>query len=391
MAGVAGTVKNSKTELIGSLIAIIFIFLFSLLSCSDEDTTPPDTAITNMPANPSYSGEATFEFESSEEGGTFECMLDGSEWEHCETPLTYEGLGDGGHTFSVRAIDRRGNIDLTPEMYDWTIDTSSSELVEIDTNIIKTPDNPDDSSEAIFRFVCNKAGCTFECRLDFVEWESCASPHTFTGLEDGNHIFEVRATDSEGNLDHTPDSFAWTIDTGVSDPLEPVVVFDHTPREITRMDVAVFEFHCLEGECEFSCRLDFKGWRSCESPKEYYDLEDGNHTFEVREEGRTVEADIPPASYSWTIDTIPPQTTITSCPENPTVETYATFGFVASESGSSFQCRLDSAAWYECESPETITGVVIGDHLFEVYAVDPAENPDESPDSYSWAATDSVP
>jgi len=381
--------RKSKIKFIGLLLAVIFIF--SLFSCGDEDTTPPDTVITNMPTNPSYSGEAAFEFESNEESSTFECTLDGSSWESCETPHAYVGLIDGGHIFSVRAIDQRGNIDLTPAMYGWTIDSSSSDLVEIDTNIVKSPDNPDDSSEAIFRFACNKTGCAFECRLDFLEWESCISPQTYAGLEDGNHTFEVRAIDSEGNLDHTPDSYTWTIDTSVSAPLEPTVVFDYFPNEITSRDIAIFEFHCLEGECEYSCRLDFKGWRLCESPEEYRDLEDGNHTFEVREEGRTVEEDAPPASYSWTIDTIPPQTTITSSPETPTIETFANFGFVSSESGSSFQCRLDSDAWYECESPETVTGLVVGDHLFEVYAVDPAENVDESPDSYPWVVTTSVP
>lgn len=389
--GAVRTMKNSKLEFIGLLIAIIFIFLFSIFSCGDEDTTPPDTVITNMPANPSYSGEATFEFESSEESSTFECMLDGGEWESCEAPHTYEGLIDGGHTFSVRAVDQRGNLDLTPAVYGWTIDTASSELAEIDTNIIKAPDDPDDSSESIFRFACNKSECTFECRLDFIEWESCISPHTYSGLEDGNHTFEVRATDSEGNLDHTPAGFTWTIDTSDSTPLEPTVVFDYVPNEITNRDNAVFEFHCLDGECEYSCRLDFKGWSLCESPENCNDLEDGNHTFEVREEGRSVEEDAPPARYSWTIDTIPPQTTITSYPENPTVQTNATFGFVASESGSSFQCRLDSDAWYECESPETVTGLVVGDHLFEVYALDLAENPDDSPDSYPWVVTTSIP
>src|SRR5207244_8926153 len=87
------------------------------------DTTPPVTSIgpTQPPANTS-SPSATFDLGSNEPGPTFECRLDGAAYSGCTTPITYAGLGDGTHTFDVRATDPAGNVDTSPASYTWRID-----------------------------------------------------------------------------------------------------------------------------------------------------------------------------------------------------------------------------------------------------------------------------
>jgi hypothetical protein len=86
------------------------------------DTDPPETTITSGPASLSASPDATFAFTSDESGSTFECSLDGSAFAACSSPASYTGLGDGAHSFDVRATDSSANADATPAGASWTID-----------------------------------------------------------------------------------------------------------------------------------------------------------------------------------------------------------------------------------------------------------------------------
>jgi thermitase len=86
-------------------------------------------------------------------------------------------------------------------------------------------------------------------------------------------------------------------------------------------------------------------------------------------------------------DTAPPETTITSGPSGTVGSTSATFGFSSSESGSTFECRLDGTSdsdWGPCTSSKEYTDLASGSHTFEVRAKDPAGNTDPSPASRTW-------
>ena len=85
------------------------------------DTIPPKTTITGKPDAVSGSRSATFRFASSETLSSFACSLDGSGFGPCISPRTYDGLGDGAHTFRARATDAAGNPDPAPPSYSWNI------------------------------------------------------------------------------------------------------------------------------------------------------------------------------------------------------------------------------------------------------------------------------
>ncbi len=80
------------------------------------------------------------------------------------------------------------------------------------------PSGPVDSTSALFGFSSNEAGSTFQCSLDAAPWATCISPQEYKALAEGAHTFQVRATNTVGEVDPTPAEARWTVET-----ISPVV------------------------------------------------------------------------------------------------------------------------------------------------------------------------
>lgn len=192
------------------------------IGADEIDTAPPDTQILTTPSNPSTSADATFTFTGTDSAiatvASFECKLDMGMFAACTSPKTYMGLSQGSHTFQVRAIDGAGNIDPTPATFTWVIDA-----IAPDTQILTNPPDPSNSPNATFTFNGTDSFggpvLTFECKLDAASFGVCTSPQNYTMLADGSHNFQVRAIDSVGNIDPTPASYTWTINTAPAGPV----------------------------------------------------------------------------------------------------------------------------------------------------------------------------
>ncbi len=76
-----------------------------------QDTSPPDTTIAGAIVTGSH---ARLTFSSNDAGAHFQCRLDDGAFAACTSPVDYNGLADGAHTFQVRAIDAAGNVDPLP-------------------------------------------------------------------------------------------------------------------------------------------------------------------------------------------------------------------------------------------------------------------------------------
>jgi chitodextrinase len=172
------------------------------------DTVVPDTSITAGPTGTVAIASASFSFTATEASSIFTCSLDGAAFSSCSSPQNYTNLANGSHTFQVRAADAAGNIDGTPANRTWTVDTLAP-----DTTITAGPSGSVNTPSASFSFTATEAGSSFACSLDGAAFSSCTSPKAYSGLTNGSHTFQVRATDAIGNTDSSPASRTWTIDT----------------------------------------------------------------------------------------------------------------------------------------------------------------------------------
>lgn len=195
--------------------------------------------------------------------------------------------------------------------------------------------------------------------------------------------------------DGSLDDYGWFIDDVsilqcvAPDTTPPQTTITSGPAEgstITTSETS-FEFASSEAGSTFTCRIDGGTAAPCTSPLTLTGLTDGPHSFSVAAIDPAGNTDPTPAMRSYTVavpppaDTTPPDTTLTSGPvEGSTIATdTATFGFTATEPGSTFACRLDGGPDALCTSPLTLTALTDGLHSFSVVATDAAGNTDPSP------------
>ena len=82
---------------------------------------PPKPLVTGPP-DPSSLRTAVFAFTATTPGAVFSCAFDGTDFRLCTSPQTFERVGPGRHTFTVKATDQAGNIGTTS--HSWTVDSS---------------------------------------------------------------------------------------------------------------------------------------------------------------------------------------------------------------------------------------------------------------------------
>jgi RHS repeat-associated protein len=254
-----------------------------------------------------------------------------------------------------------------------------------DTTIDAAPPSVIDHASVSLAFHSDHPGASFQCELNGAAWSSCTSPRVYSSLGDGFYEFAVRAVEGE-LVDPTPAKASWTVDT-----TPPQTTISDAPAGLTDSRGATFSFGASEAGAGFECDLDSSGWQQCASPKSYDSLADGAHQFEVRATDPAGNVDPTPAAASWTVDTVPPQTTISAGPQSSTESSQATFSFGASKPGSTFECNLDSGGWESCSSPKSYDPVRNGAHQFEVRATDPAGNVDPTPATASWTVNTPPP
>lgn len=163
-----------------------------------DTRAPPAPVITQQPPLVTNQTSARFAYTDAEANVTYECKVDGVDYQACTNPVSWWGLsGDGPNsliTFSVRARDTAGNRGPATT-YTWRIDTTAPPRPQL----TQQPPNPSASTTATFAFTDREAGVSYECSLDGAAYAVCTSPKTYTGLSAAVHTFGVRAVDPAGN------------------------------------------------------------------------------------------------------------------------------------------------------------------------------------------------
>ena len=140
-------------------------------------------------------------------------------WHGCPSPWQVKLVEEGLFAFEVRAIDRAGNTDPSPDVHFFG---GVGDFDAPDTFFTLTPPNPSSGTNAVFGFSGNDGAGTpaqfleFECRIDTLNpeaWLECTSPASFSNLAPGEHTVQVRAADGADNVDPTPATYTWTVGT----------------------------------------------------------------------------------------------------------------------------------------------------------------------------------
>ncbi len=241
------TFNNLTSVLMALVLALSLLLLSEGVSQaakppSTGDTTPP-TVRAVVPANnakdvgPTTDVEATFSEAmnaSTINGSTFTLAKTGTTtpvaanvtYDPATTTATLDPISDLGPGATYTATLKAGNEgvkDLAGNSLRngtaWSFTTAAAppppDTTPPDTTIDSGPSATatSASSSAGFTFSSSEPNSTFECRLDDMAYSSCTSPKSYSSLADGSHTFYVRAIDAARNVDPTPASQTWVIDT----------------------------------------------------------------------------------------------------------------------------------------------------------------------------------
>ena len=175
------------------------------------------------------------------------------------------------------------------------------------------------------------------------------------------------------------------------DTSAPDTALSSTPTALTNSSSASFTFTASEAGATFEARTDSGAFAAVTSPRSLTALADGSHTFEVRARDAAGNIDASPASFTWVIDTTPPDTQIISGPSSATVVNAATFAAAPGEAGATLEASVDGAPFAAVTSPYVVTGIADGNHTIQFRARDAAGNIDATPATANWTLDASAP
>jgi hypothetical protein len=298
-----------------------------------------------------------------------------------------EALGAvGAETFSL------GENSTEDGMLDGSPATFAIAYGEIGGDPVIDPDAPTSqitahpgavtsSRDADFEFESDAVDdVTFACKLDAGSWQACDSPVSYSDLEDGNHIFAVRA--SVDGVDQTvPTVFNWRVTDRPFD-----LYFDEHPDWWGTDDDAYFVIAADDvnpDDLDYEYSLDGGDFAATGREIEFSDLEFGEHTLVVRADDGDGSTET--LSYTWTIsDEV--SSRFTDSPSELSNDSVAYFEWDTAGPVDGVECRLDGEDWRDCGDTGStyLEDLYDGEHTFELRAYDGDGVRQTTPASFTW-------
>jgi len=287
-------------------------------------------------------------------------------------------------------------------------------------------------SQAHFNFTARYGAydcstCPFTCQIDLGETKNCSSPQTYDALDDGEHIFTVRATGMDGYSRGKKD-YAWSVEAPIRTAYvqRPKPVSGDSAPEFTVSSnkdghtkcVQRIPLFCPERNVTHEYRLnpanDSVPYTSVGKNFTVTGIMQGLNTVQVRS---IVDGDVEelPPVYTWWYDLDEPATMISDGLADASVifaksVAYEFWGTDNDTGVDFFECRMTSSGtggapttiddWYECASPHTVYGTdgypyttsgIATVFTFSVRSVDRAGNRDSTPASRTFRVDITLP
>jgi hypothetical protein len=335
------------------------------------DFTAPVISFAAISPSGSYVGSNQIQFDvNSSKSSVLEVNLNGVRLAQNQSPIFLSGLAEGSYTLSVVAVDSVGNVSNTIS-HSFTVDLTAPSV----TLAAEKTASPLNSDRNAFSFSADEPA-TFECNLDGVGFESCASPVDYAGLGDGAHLFQVRAKDLAGHSSEI-EQYEWVVDTRA--PATSVVANQTSDSSVT------FTLSADESGVTYVCSMDDAPEAPCQSPISYSSLTPGSHVFIARAIDSAGNIDTVGASFSFAVFG-PIHTSIlsVSITSTPTNSKNIQISFGADQPNATYLCSLDGAPLAACVSPITYSGLGDGNHSFTAKAIDRFGSVDTVGATYSW-------
>ncbi|HEU4839969.1 MAG TPA: invasin domain 3-containing protein, partial [Ilumatobacteraceae bacterium] len=383
------------------------------------DATPPTNTITLGSATRAWLTGATLYYNGAA-GGSFTLSSAVADGGSGPASAEYPAVGRAGWTHGAETVSTPAGGPYVSGALTFAAGASGNFTYDVTASDAWTPPNTsqttlnvtEDSAAPAASIFCNGAACAAGWYTAAPVSVTLAAPDAGAGLDqiryttdgtdptilsgnvyagafgvpaEGFTTVKYRAFDRIGN------------DTGVQtqtvriDTIAPDTTIDSAPGAATQDTTPTFAFSSPEAGSTFAVRVNGGSWTTEASPLTLGPLAESTYTLEVRATDVAGHVDASPASFTFTVDTTPANTTITSAPPVASDSADASFSFTASDAGPGFECRLDGGAFADCSSPMAYTGLSEAAHTFEVRAEDAAGNVDATPSAHTWTVDLTAP